>query len=622
MRFTIAALLVSTAALAACQQEVAPPAMQIADPLAEARAVDPAGAEERVLLWGDTHLHTRASADAFENGTNNADIETAYRFARGMPVRHPRTGERIQLDRPLDFLVVADHAEMLGVFPRLVEGDPQLLSTEAGRQLYETYRQNPEAAFFATMKLGPHDPVTPTIAQLHKPEILRTSWARQIDAAERHNRPGSFTALIGWEWSSTPNGVNQHRVVFTPADGDTARQFLPLSNYDTMRPEDLWAFLRETRDRTGADFVAIPHNSNLSAGQMWTDTDSDGNPINAAYARERAEWERVVEVTQYKGTSETHPALSSTDEFADFELRETMFGGEPAPPQPGSYARGGLLAGLALQARTGVNPFAFGLIGASDSHTGLSAQEENNFFGKTGADVLLSERQQNDLGLMSNWQVSAGGVAGVWADRNDRRSIYEAFRRREVYGTSGPRMTLRVFGGYNFTPADADAADLARVGYRRGVPMGGELLRPTGNRTPALLIQTARDPLGANLDRVQVVKGWRDASGELHEKVYNVAWSGNRRLRSDGSLPAVGNTVDLATARYTNTIGAAELVTVWRDLDFDPDQQAFYYVRVLEIPTPRHQLFDAIALGIDPAMTGLPLTLQERAWSSPIWYRP
>lgn len=609
------------AALAACQPPAAPNATA-ADPAVERLAANPAEAGERVLLWGDTHLHTRNSADAFEDNRNNADLETAYRFARGLPVQHPRTGERIQADRPLDFLVVADHAEMMGVFPRLMEGDQQILGTEAGRQLYETYRTNPDAAFTSTMKLDPHDTNSPLISQLHTPQIQQTSWERQIEAAERNNEPGVFTALIGWEWSSTPNGVNQHRVVFTPAGGDVARQFLPLSNYDTMRPEDLWQFLRETRARTGADFVAIPHNSNISAGQMWTLDDTEGNPIDAAYARERAEWERVVEVTQYKGTSETHPSLSATDEFADFELRETMFGGEAAPAQGGSYARHGLLLGLAAQARTGINPFAFGLIGASDSHTGLSSQEESNFFGKTGADVLLAERRNNSLGLMGNWSVSAGGIAAVWADRNDRQSIYEAFRRREVYGTSGTRIALRVFGGYNFTPADTEAADFAQVGYRKGVPMGGELQRPSRAIAPALLIQAVKEPGGANLDRVQVIKGWRTADGTLREKVYNVVWGGSGRLRADGSLAAVGNTVDLRTARYRNTIGAGELVTLWRDPDFDPGLQAFYYVRVLEIPTPRHQLFDLLALGMDPASSDLPLTLQERAWSSPIWYRP
>lgn len=581
-----------------------------------------AAAAERQLLWGDTHLHTRNSADAFETGSNNADPDTAYRFARGLPVKHPRTGEMIRIDRPMDFLVVADHAEMLGLFPRLLESDPAVLSNDAGRQLLQTYQATPETAFRQTQKLDPRAPHTALISALHTPAILQASWNRQIDAAEKHNRPGVFTALIGWEWSSTPNGINQHRVVFTPAGGETARRFLPYSNYDSMRPEDLWRFLRETRARTGADFVAIPHNSNLSQGQMWMQSGTDGQPFDAAYARERLEWERVVEVTQYKGTSETHPALSATDEFAGFEIRDTMFGTEPAVPLPGSYARNGLLEGLVAEARVGVNPFAFGLIGSTDSHSGLPAQREDAFYGKSGADVHLEERARNVLGAMNAWKVSAGGLAGVWADRNDRQAIFEAFRRREVYGTSGPRITLRVFGGFGFVPADRHATDLAGVGYRKGVPMGGELLRPAAGRVPALLIQAVREPGGANLDRVQVIKGWRDAQGAVHQKIFNVAWSGPRQLARDGSLPAVGNTVDLQTARYTNTIGTAELVTVWRDPQFDPAQAAFYYVRVLEIPTPRHQLFDVLALGLDPKTMAQPATLQERAWSSPIWYRP
>lgn len=609
------------AALAACQQPAAPDATA-ANPAVDRLASNPVDAGDRVLLWGDTHLHTRESADAFENGTNNADIDTAYRFARGLPVRHTRTGEVIRIDQPLDFLVVADHAEMLGVLPRMVDGDADVLATSGGQQLADAYRADPDRAYMQTMKLGPHDPVNEIISSLHTPEILRTSWERHIDAAERYNEPGKFTALIGWEWSSTPNGINQHRVVFTPADGDVAKQFLPLSNYDTMAPEGLWRFLRETRARTGADFVAIPHNSNLSQGQMWTQANTDGEEFDAAYAHERLEWERVVEVTQYKGTSETHPTLSANDEFADFEIRETMFGSEPAIPHSGSYVRTGLLAGLAAEGRTGVNPFAFGLIGSTDSHSGLSSQREDEFYGKSGGDLRPQERADAVLGPMNSWVVSAGGIAAVWADHNDRRSIYEAFRRREVYGTSGPRIALRVFGGYGFTPADAQAADFARVGYRKGVPMGGELQRPSRASAPALLIQAVKEPGGANLDRVQVIKGWRTADGSLREKVYNVVWGGNGRLRPDGSLAPVGDTVDRRTARYTNTIGAGELVTLWRDPDFDPALQAFYYVRVLEIPTPRHQLFDAIALGMDPARTNLPLTLQERAWSSPIWYRP
>jgi Protein of unknown function (DUF3604). len=577
---------------------------------------------ERQLFWGDTHLHTRNSADAYEDGNNNADLETAYRFARGFPVIHPRSGERITMDRPLDFLVVADHAEMLGVLPRLADGDPALLATRGGKELYDLQRQDPLGAYRATMKLGPNAPVNQIIKDLNAPEIRRTLWAEQVDAAERHNRPGVFTALIGWEWSSTPNGVNQHRVVFTPAGGEVAKQFLPLSNYDTMRPEDLWKYLRETRARTGADFVAIPHNSNLSQGQMFNLADTEGNPLDAAYARERMEWERVVEVTQYKGTSETHPALSKTDEFAGFEIRETMFGTEPVKILDGSYARKGLLAGLEAQARTGVNPFAFGLIGSSDSHSGFSAQAESEFYGKSGADHYPPERAADKMGPMNAWKASAGGIAAVWADRNDRQSIYEAFRRREVYGTSGPRITLRFFGGFHFRAADSEAHNLAELGYRKGVPMGGELLRSRSAQAPRFLIQAVKDPLGANLDRVQVIKGWRDAQGKLREKIFNVAWSGRRQIAADGSLPPVGNSVDVRTARYSNDIGDLELVTVWSDPEFSPDLPAFYYVRVLEIPTPRHHLFDALALGLDPSKIDQPLTIQERAWSSPIWYRP
>ena len=622
MRHTKAIALASLVILAGCQ-EAAPPRDAAAAPAAgPAVALNPVEASDRKLLWGDTHLHTSASADAFEDGKTNADIDTAYRFARGLPVQHPRTGQRIEIDRPLDFLVVADHAELLGVFPRMVANDPLIVGKAAGKALHDAFTSDYEGAARSTMHLDPHGAVTPTVTALNTSDIVRSIWNAQIDAAERYNEPGKFTALIGWEWSSTPNGLNQHRVVFTQAGGDVARKFLPLSNYDTMRPEDLWRFLRETRDRTGADFIAMPHNSNVSQGQMWTGNDTDGKPIDAAYARERAEWERVVEITQYKGTSEAHPSISTSDEFANFEIRDTMFGSEPSTPRPGSYVRNGLLLGLDLGARLGVNPFQMGIIGSTDSHTGLSSQQESAFYGKSGADIMLAERAANALGPMGAWTVSAGGLAAAWADRNDRQSIFDAFRRREVYGTSGTRIALRVFGGFDFAAQDARARDFADVGYRKGVPMGGELLRPGKGRVPSLLIQAAKDAAGANLDRVQVVKGWRDGAGKLHEKIFNVAWSGNRRLDAAGKLPPVGDTVDLRTARYSNSIGAPELVTVWRDPEFKAEEAAFYYVRVLEIPTPRHQLFDAIALRMDPAKTGLPLTLQERAWSSPIWYRP
>ena len=619
-----AGTLTLAASLAACSATSTPDAedaLQVSSGNAASEAVAGAPDGERSLFFGDTHVHTSSSGDAYEDGQTNADLDTTYRFARGLPVLHPRTGARVKIERPLDFIVVADHAEMLRLNVRLAQGDPEILATESGRKLKALFDTDPAGVFAQIIAISLHGANPEFLRDFNTPAIRQTAWNTQIEAAEKYNEPGKFTAFIGWEWSSTPDSLNLHRVVFTPDGGDKARQFVPLNSYDTERPEDLWAFLEQTRARTGTNFVALPHNSNLSGGLMFADRDSDGQPFTAQYARTRMSWEPVVEITQEKGTSETLPALSPNDEFAEFEIRRTLFNGLPAKPARGDYVRPALLDGLNIESRIGVNPFRFGLIGSSDTHTGLPDLSESNFFGKSGNDYLPAERPEMRYAAMSAWRVSASGIAAVWADSNTRQAIYDAFRRREVFGTSGPRMSLRVFAGYDFTQADLDARDFAKRGYRGGVPMGGELLRSGASRAPALMIRAVKDPQGANLDRVQVVKGWRDAGGKLHEKIYNVDWSDGRRLKADGSLPAVGDTVDRRRATYTNTIGAVELATVWRDPDFDPAVQSFYYVRVLEIPTPRHHLYDAAALKIDPSAFDLPETIQERAYSSPIWYR-
>ncbi len=617
--------LAALSALAGCNDalEQSPRGPELAAVSETERAPEPGA--DRVLLWGDTHVHSINSIDAFSSGLANADIDTAYRFARGEPVIFPRTGQRVQIDRPLDFLVMADHAVGLGVSSRIAANEPTIMEYPIARRLRELL--DSEGGRALTVASMGQSNLTEEEAEafnrdLRSDEVMRGSWEGQIAAAERYNEPGRFTALIGWEWTFAPALRNMHRVVFTNEGGDVARQFLPFANYQAEGPEDLYNFFAATQARTGADFVAIPHNSNLSDGRMFELTDKDGEPFDAAYAALRNRWETVVEVTQYKGTSETHPELSPRDEFADYELRNMLLTGVPTEVQQGSYVRSALLLGLREEQRLGVNPFQYGMVGASDSHTGLSSQEEDNFFGKLGEDYLPRDRLGPDAVniIFPAAQMSAAGLAGVWADRNDRQAIFDAFRRREVYATSGPRMAVRVFAGYDFTAADIARADYASEGYRRGVPMGGVLAPAAG--VPRLMIHAVRDPEGANLDRVQVVKGWVDAEGEIHERIFDVAWGGEGRSRSDGSLAPVGNTVDLSTARYTNTIGAAELATVWTDPDFDAAQGAFYYVRVLEIPTPRHHLFDALALGIDPATIDIPSTIQERAWSSPIWYRP
>jgi hypothetical protein len=459
--------------------------------------------------------------------------------------------------------------------------------------------------------------------QVYTPEIRLSAWQREIDAAQANNIPGTFTTFFGWEWTSAPEGKNLHRVVLSNADAETANDFYPYGTGDSPRPEDLWAWLDETAQRTATDFVAIPHNSNISGGLMFSETDTEGRPIDAAYARTRMRWEPLVEITQTKGTSEVHPAFAMDDEFADYEIRRKLLIGTPTPPNEGDYVRSALLRGLAIEGRTGANPYKFGVLGSTDNHVGTTSVEEDNFLGKLASDAKLSQRAPREQPIIfPAWEMSASGLTAAWAEENTREALFAAFKRKEVYGTTGTRISLRVFGGYDFGAGDADANDLAAVGYRKGIPMGGDLGTAPDGKALTLLIHAAKDPVGANLDRVQVVKGWIDANGAPQQKIFDVAWSGARALDADGKLPAVGNSVDVATATYRNDIGAAQLATVWRDPEFAPAQLAFYYVRVLEIPTPWHSLYDAVALGIDVSLTGQPATLQERAYSSPIWYTP
>ena len=545
----------------------------------------PVTGQERNVYWGDTHVHTSYSGDSYSWGNVTADPETAYRFAKGLPVVHPGLGNRVRLDRPLDFLAVADHSPVGAGAP--VEGDR------------------------------------------NTPEFQEAAWSLYVDAAERNNDPGTFTALIGWEWSARgPNGGMLHRVVFTPTDAETAKRFLPLSSRDSPRPEDLWSWLEETSDRLGIDFVAMPHNSNMSDGLMFDMVDSDGRPFSAEYARTRMRWEPVAEALQAKGNSETHPFLSPEDEFANFELYQFLLSGNIAVPDPADYVRTALLRGLRIEEGVGVNPYKFGLQGATDTHTGLSEADEDLFAGRMvphagpAGGLLppppLGGRPRDGVG----WDSAAQGITGAWSTANTREALTAAFKRKEVYATSGPRIQLRVFGGFEFEAEDANARDIAAVGYGGGVPMGGDLAQAPNNTPVSLLIHAVKDPAGANLDRVQVVKGWLDDDGETHERVYDVAWAG-RRTAANGKVPAIGSTVDVARATYDNSIGSAELATVWVDPDFDADEHAFYYVRVLEIPTPRYSTYDAVALGLDPEQaTDRPAAIQERAFSSPIWYTP
>jgi hypothetical protein len=597
------------------------------------------------LLWGDTHLHSSNSTDAYLFGNMTADPETAYRFAKGLPVVHPGNRARVQIDTPLDFLVVADHAEGLGALRYAMERGvpPEDLGffeslaapvvvwwlrwkLERGEGVDIMRQALTAQENVRTAAATPRDTGVPASAAM---AMARTTWNDAILLADHHNAPGQFTALIGWEWSSRPAGANLHRVVFTSADASVAKNFMPFGSDQSNYPEDLWTWLDDTAAATGADFVAIPHNSNVSKGYMFPAEERlRGTPIDAAWAKQRAKWETVVEATQIKGDSETHPSLSPEDPFADFE--EFPFYLQPDSPaydpKPADYVRSGLLNGLAIEERIGFNPYRFGLIGSTDSHGGVSSAEEPNFWGKFAMDST-PESKQGLNGALTNgpngWTMSASGLAAVWAEENTREAILAAFKRREVYATTGSRIAVRVYGGAGISAGNELAADIAAVGRAGGVPMGGELRSLTS--APGFLIHAAKDPMSAHLDRVQMVKGWMEG-GTPHERVYDVAWAGQatgkRKHDALGGVPGVPDTVDPTTARYTNEHGSTTLSAVWTDPDFDPSQRAFYYVRVLEVPTPRHSLRDAVALGIDPTETGRALSIQERAYTSPIHYRP
>lgn len=583
------------------------------------------------VLWGDTHLHTANSFDAFTAGLRLGP-EDALRFARGEEVT--TAGGKAKLHRPLDFLAVTDHSDAIGVTADLYNtpedqiADPTLkrwraMMHQGGDAAYGAFREMVTAASKGTL---PPDFADPKRMR----ETARRVWDGQLDAVERYNEPGKFTALIGFEYSLQPKGNTLHRNVIFRDGADKARKVLPFPSDGKKGPEPLWDYMDAYARATGGQTLAIPHNSNLSNGLAFMMSDWDGGQLTAEMNRRRAAHEPLAEVTQYKGDSESHPALSRNDEFADFGDAGWENGNAPltALKQPGmfggEYLREVLKRGLLLEAETGINPYMLGLIGSTDSHTALSSTEEDNFHGKfsnegPGADrsnaVVNPGIKEGRIG----WQYQSGGLAAVWATANTREAIFDAMQRREVYATTGPRMTVRVFAGWDFSPRDLKG-DWVRTGYTRGVPMGGAM-KP-GKGAPSLLISALKDPIGANLDRVQVIKGWVDAQGEPHEQIYDVAWSSPaRRKIVNGKLIPVGDTVNLATATYRNSIGAAALSTVWRDPDFHADQRAFYYVRVLEIPTPRWVAYDMARYGTKPPK-GARLKDQERAYTSPIWYRP
>jgi hypothetical protein len=604
-----------------------------------------AEAGQKQLLWGDTHLHSNYSFDAFVNNNLSATPDVAYRFAKGAPVEHPWDKRRVQLQTPLDFLVLSDHAELLGVTRGVYLNG---VNTD-GLGWYESIR-----AWYATAVL--RDAVDKQTARLlfidalpepnadvraaakawrpsfgwlpPQQELEIDAWQVITDAAETHNEPGKFSALIGWEYSSIPGGANLHRIVVSDIDAERAQTFDPYGLDQSPFPEDLWAWLEKTSQDTDGNFLAIPHNSNISKGFMFDLQPLRGGEMTVTYAEKRRFWEPIVEITQIKGDSETHPALSPDDPFADFETYPYLIQRTPGEYKPaeGDYIRSGLRRGLSLQSKLGVNPYQFGVIGSTDAHTGLSSAEEDNFQGKMATDSIPRNKDQR-WGDRANqtfgWAMSASGLAAVWAEDNTRESIVAAMRRREVYATSGPRIGVRLFAGWKLSDDMFDAGDFPENLDGVAVPMGGELLaNDVGEQqAPMILVEALADPNSGHLDRIQIIKGTLLSDGATREEIYDIAWSGADRELPDGSLAPVENTVDLTTGRVDNRVGSAQLRAVWTDPDFDPSEPAFYYARVLQIPTARHSLLDKLALGGE-VDTRRPDTIQERAYTSSVWYTP
>ncbi len=579
------------------------------------------------VLWGDTHLHTEVSVDA---GTmTRLSQEDAFRFARGEEVTTTH-GLQAKLGRPLDWLVISDHAEMYGLMPQLLAGDPEVLSTQQGKAWYDELTSNDRDRIFDTAMeiVASLSSDTPPI---NNPKAIKTAWQSYTALADRYNDPGTFTAMIGYEWTSE-GGDNIHRNVLFRDDAAMANMVVPFSQFDSKNPEELWAHLADYEDRTGGDVLAIPHNGNLSNGRLFSVSNFDGTPLTAEMAALRARFEPVIETTQIKGDSEAHPFLSPDDEFADFDTWDAsnLNGTQAKTPDmlQFEYSREAYKSGLLLEEQLGVNPFKFGQIGSTDAHTGLAAVEEENFFGKHSGvepephrwEHVVIEAPDPEFTIYG-WQQASGGYAAVWATENTREAIFDALERREVYGTTGSRIMLRFFGGWEFAPEDAASRLPADIGYAKGVPMGADLPAREGDEAPSFLIAALKDPYSGNLDRIQVVKGWLNDDGSRGEKIYDVSWSGDREPGADGKLPMVGNTVDVANASWTNSIGAPELITQWQDPDFDPSLRAFYYVRVIEIPTPRWTAYEAKRFDVQMS-SDVPMITTERAYSSPIWYTP
>ena len=630
----LAALALSTTTLTAQAQVPVPPDKQILSSAYTGTAYSPYAGRDFAtdVYWGDTHLHTDISMDAGAFG-NRLGLDEAYRFARGEQV-NATNGGPVRLSRPLDFLVVADHSDNMGFFPDMLAGAPHILNDPTGKDWYDRIKAG-EGVGVALELIGlfSQGNFPPDLVYLPDSQPYKDAWARTVEAAERYNEPGRFTAFIGYEWTSLVRGNNMHRVVVYRDGGEKGGQMVPFTTIPpqgSTTPRDLWTWLEKYEKNTGGNVLAIAHNGNLSNGIMFPMIEqSDGVALDKSWAERRARWEPLYEATQIKGDGETHPLLSPNDEFADYETWDIgnldVSEAKTDAMLAAEYAREALKRGIELEKKFGTNPYQFGMIGSTDSHTSLATAQEDNFFGKhsgaePGPERMSHPFMANENGTIMGWQQVASGLAGVWAKDNTREALFDAMERKETYATTGSRMRVRMFGGWNFTLADLNNRQPAFAGYSKGVPMGSELPTEGMKKAPSFMVFAVRDPIGANLDRIQIVKGWHDGQ-QMQEKVFDVSWSDDRKPGKGGKLPAVGNTVNVANASWSNTIGSPELGTVWTDPEFNPQHQAFYYARVLEIPTPRWSTYDAFRFGIE-LPEGAPTSTQERAYTSPIWYKP
>lgn len=589
------------------------------------------------VFFGDTHLHTSFSTDAGAFG-NRLDIAEAYKFARGEQVT-ATTGQGAKLSRPLDFLVVADHSDGMGFIPDLIAGKPSIVAVPEGKDWHERINKGGDNAVGVAREIiGLFSQGKFPKGLMYTPETpaYRAAWQTTVDLADAYNDPGTFTAFVGYEWTSLIQGNNLHRVVVYRDGAEVAGKMVPYTTtapFGSPNPKDLWKWLANYEEKTGGQIMAFAHNGNLSNGIMFPiDTQYDGTALDENYVKERAAWEPLYEVTQIKGDGESHPFLSPDDSFADFENWDVANLDQSQPKTKDmlkhEYAREALKQGLALEERLGANPYKFGMIGSTDSHTSLATAAEDNFFGKHTGVEPSPKRMPGPLRLAAEtqslfkWNYVASGLAAVWAKENTREALFDAMENKEVYATTGSRLRVRFFGGWNFDDSDISDRYPAKRGYAKGVPMGGDLVaKPADAAAPSFLVYARRDPMGANIDRIQIVKGWLDADGKTQEKVFDVMWSGDRQMAADGTIPTVGSTVDVANASWTNTIGAPELGAVWTDPDFAAAQRAFYYARVIEIPTPRWTTYDAKRFGVS-IPEGAPVAIQDRAYTSPIWYTP